>query len=136
MKHISQRRRAHARQRGLTLIEVMVALLIFGLAGTAILKAVADNLAAVSELRDITHATTIANNQLTRLKLSSQWPLKNNEKGDTTIGDVTWYWQQHVIKTQADDIVQVRVKVSREANIATSITDVTTFMSKPIEVKQ
>lgn len=118
-------------QRGLTLIEVMVALLIFGLTGTAILKAVGDNLSAVSELRAITYATQVANNQLTRLAIQQTWPIKNNVKGEMEMGTSTWYWQQQVEKTQAADMVQVRILVSEDASFSSTITDVTTFFAKP-----
>ncbi len=65
-------------QRGMTLIEVMVALLIFGLTGTAVMKATTENLSSVGQLQDITFATFVANNRLAQLHLAREWPIKNN----------------------------------------------------------
>ena len=120
-----------ARQRGMTLIEVMVALLIFGLAGTAVMKAATENLTSVSQLQDITLATFVANNRLTQLHLEQEWPIRNNQKGDMEIAEVKWYWQQTVTKTQENDLVQVRISVAADAEYQQMVTDVVSFFGKP-----
>ncbi|MEP2652947.1 MAG: type II secretion system minor pseudopilin GspI, partial [Paraglaciecola sp.] len=48
---------------GMTLLEVMVALLIFALTATAIMKAASEHLTTVSQIEDITFATWVANNR-------------------------------------------------------------------------
>lgn len=120
-----------ARQRGMTLIEVMVALLIFGLAGTAVMKAATENLTSVSQLQDITLATFVANNRLTQLHLEQEWPIRNNQKGEMQIAEVKWYWQQTVTKTQENDLVQVRISVAVDAEYQQMVTDVVSFFGKP-----
>ena len=120
-----------ARQRGMTLIEVMVALLIFGLAGTAVMKAATENLTRVSQLQDITLATFVANNRLTQLHLEQEWPIRNNQKGEMEIAEVKWYWQQTVTKTQENDLVQVRISVAVDAEYQQMVTDVVSFFGKP-----
>lgn len=120
-----------ARQRGMTLIEVMVALLIFGLAGTAVMKAATENLTSVSQLQDITLATFVANNRLTQLHLEQEWPIRNNQKGEMEIAEVKWYWQQTVTKTQENDLVQVRISVAVDAEYQQMVTDVVSFFGKP-----
>lgn len=120
-----------ARQRGMTLIEVMVALLIFGLAGTAVMKAATENLTSVSQLQDITLATLVANNRLTQLHLEQEWPIRNNQKGEMEIAEVKWYWQQTVTKTQENDLVQVRISVAVDAEYQQMVTDVVSFFGKP-----
>lgn len=120
-----------ARQRGMTLIEVMVALLIFGLAGTAVMKAATENLTSVSQLQDITLATFVANNRLTQLHLEQEWPIRNNQKGEVEIAEVKWYWQQTVTKTQENDLVQVRISVAVDAEYQQMVTDVVSFFGKP-----
>ena len=49
---------------GMTLLEVLVALFIFALTGTAIMKAASDHLTGVGQIEDITFATWVANNHL------------------------------------------------------------------------
>jgi general secretion pathway protein I len=121
------------KQRGLTLIEVMVALLIFGLTGVAVLKATSDNLTGVSQIKDVTVATYVANNRLNQIHIERRWPLEKNAKGEMTMLDRTWYWRQDVSKTEVDDMVQVRVWVSLDSDMKTTITDVVTFFTPPVE---
>lgn len=121
------------KQRGLTLIEVMVALLIFGLTGVAVLKATSDNLTGVSQIKDVTVATYVANNRLNQIHIERRWPLEKNAKGEIKMLDRTWYWRQDVSKTEVDDMVQVRVWVSLDSDMQTTITDVVTFFAPPVE---
>jgi general secretion pathway protein I len=123
---------ANARnQRGMTLIEVMVALLIFGLTGTAVMKATTENLSSVGQLQDITFATFVANNRLAQLHLSREWPIKHNAKGQMEMANATWYWQQSVTKTAENELIQVRVTVATDEAYRRPITDVVSFFAKP-----
>ena len=83
----------------MTLLEVMVALLIFALTGTAILKAAGDHLNNVGQIEAVTFASYVASNRLNQLQLDDTWPPKNNLKGSMEMADRTWYWQQKVTKT-------------------------------------
>ncbi|MBE1286332.1 MAG: type II secretion system protein GspI [Alteromonadaceae bacterium] len=111
----------------------MVALLIFGLTGVAVLKATSDNLTGVSQIKDVTVATYVANNRLNQIHIERRWPLEKNAKGEMTMLDRTWYWRQDVSKTEVDDMVQVRVWVSLDSDMKTTITDVVTFFTPPVE---
>ena len=126
----SSTRRKHL---GLTLIEVMVALLIFGLTGVAVLKATNDNLAGVSQIKDVTIATYVANNRLNQIHIERRWPLPKEAKGESKMLDRSWYWRQEVTKTEVDDMVQIRVWVSLDPEMKTTITDVVTFYAPPAE---
>ena len=105
--------------------------LIFGLAGTAVMKAATENLTSVSQLQDITLATFVANNRLTQLHLEQEWPIRNNQKGEMEIAEVKWYWLQTVTKTQENDLVQVRISVAVDAEYQQMVTDVVSFFGKP-----
>ena len=115
---------------GMTLLEVMVALFIFAITGTAIMKAASDHLAGVGQIEDITFATWVANNRLTQLHLDTTWPVKNNKKGEQEMAGRTWYWQQRVIKTSDSEMVQVDVSVGLDEEYQGSVTTATTFIAK------
>jgi general secretion pathway protein I len=119
-----------SRQTGLTLLEVMVALLIFAVTGSAILKAAGDHLSGVVIIQDMTFATWVANNRLTELQLSKTWPPKNNEKGSEEMADRMWYWSQRVEKTVDDDLLLVEVTVSDNEQRNGSVTSVTSYLAK------
>lgn len=120
-------------QKGLTLLEVMVALLIFAITGTAILKAASDHLSSVGQIEEVTMANWVANNRLNQLQLYTPWPPKNNVKGSAEFADRTWYWQQSVTKTNDNDLRAVTIYVGLDANYNNSVTSVTTFVAKPSE---
>lgn len=119
-----------SRQRGLTLLEVMVALLIFALTGSAILKAAGDHLRGVGLIQDMTFATWVANNRLTALQLNKSWPPKNNEKGSQDMAGRTWYWSQRVEKTVDEELLLVEISVSDDPERNSSITSVTSYLAK------
>ncbi|WP_218310480.1 type II secretion system minor pseudopilin GspI [Alteromonas antoniana] len=116
---------------GMTLLEVMVALLIFALTGSAILKAAGDHLSSVGQIEEITFANWVASNRMNQLKLTDTWPPKNNEKGSMEMADRTWFWQQTVKKTNDDDLRAVDVTVGLDEQYESSLVTVTTFVAKP-----
>lgn len=116
----------------MTLLEVLVALFIFALTGTAIMKAASDHLTGVGQIEDITFATWVANNRLTRLHLDKTWPIKNNKKGEQDMAGRKWYWQQRITKTSDNDMVQVEVSVGLDEQYQESVTSVSTFIAKQI----
>ena len=118
-------------QKGMTLLEVMVALLIFALTGTAILKAAGDHLNNVGQIEAVTFASYVASNRLNQLQLDDTWPPKNNLKGSMEMADRTWYWQQTVAKTNDNDLRAVTVSVGEDESYGSSVTSVTTFVAKP-----
>lgn len=126
----------HRRQSGMTLIEVMAALVIFALAGTAVMKSAAEHLSSVSLVEEVTFATWVANNRLNEMKLTGTWPPKNNVRGSMEMADRTWYWQQVVTKTTDDDLRAVEVNVGQDPEYEYFQANVITYVSKPVTVAQ
>ena len=122
---------SRTKQSGLTLLEVMVALLIFALTGTAILKAAGEHLSSVGQIESVTFANWVASNRLNQLQIENTWPPKNNLKGSVQMADRTWYWQQTVTKTNDNDLLSVTISVGEDERYSSSVTSVTTFVAKP-----
>ncbi len=121
--------------RGMTLLEVMVALLIFAITGTAVMKAASEHLFGVGQIEEITFATWVANNRLNAMQREDTWPPKNNLKGQQQMADRMWYWQQKVIKTNDEDLRAIEVSVGLDEDYANSLTTVTTYVAKPSQDK-
>lgn len=121
-----------SKQKGFTLIEVMVALAIFAIAGGAVLKATFEHLRSLSSLEELTFATWVANNQMTEATLRSQiqWPLKNNQKGKVELAGKQWFWKQEIKKTQDASLHQVTIIVALDDEMVNEVTGVTSFLSK------
>ena len=126
----------HRCQSGMTLIEVMAALVIFALAGTAVMKSAAEHLSSVSQVEEVTFATWVANNRLNEMKLTGTWPPKTNVRGTMEMADRTWYWQQVVTKTTDDDLRAVEVNVGQDPQYEYFQANVITYVSKPVTIAQ
>jgi general secretion pathway protein I len=124
--------RAVQQQAGFTLLEVMVAMFIFAVAGAAIIKTTTEHISSVGKLEEMTFATWVANNQLTRATLTSEktWPPKNNERGSVDMLDRTWYWQQEVQGTADDNLKAIIISVGNDPEYQGSIISVTTYVAK------
>lgn len=82
------------RQRGFTLLEVLVALAILATALGAAIKVASENAANAAYLRDRTHAHWVAANQINRFQadlepLPESGPLDGVER----LGGRDWFWQ-------------------------------------------
>lgn len=118
-------------QQGMTLLEVMVALVIFAITGTAIMKAATEHLNGVGQIEEITFASYVANNRLTQAHLESTWPPKNNQRGSQEMAGRSWYWQQQVLATNDKDLRAIEVSVGLDPQYGSSIISVTTYLAKP-----
>ena len=98
-------------QSGFTLIEVMLAMAVFAIAGVALLGVADNNYRHISLLEEKMLANWVASNQLVELSLATTWPPKNNRKGNVDMAGRTWYWQQKVVKTDNDLLRQVTMEV-------------------------
>ncbi|TDP40168.1 general secretion pathway protein I [Idiomarina aquatica] len=99
--------------RGFTLIEVMVAMAIFGTAALAAVNAASSHLTSISQIQQKTFAQYVASNRLVELTLASQWPIEDNASGRMQMAEQDWQWQQQVVGTVTPDVVAVTVSVSK-----------------------
>lgn len=125
---------AHKKQLGFTLLEVLVAIAIFAIAAGAIVKTTSEHLNSANQLKAITVATWVANNQLSLASIENkrQWPAKNNLTGQSKMANGTWYWQQTVSKTDDPDIAQVTVSVYTDSERKDFVTSVSTFLGRSV----
>ena len=101
---------------GLTLIEVLVALAIVGIAMTAIIKAAAQNLRHTSHIQETTMAHWVAQNVLAEAQLGlAKLPEAPGKFAKTTqMLDQEWYWQASQIKTPNRRIQKIVVDVFKD----------------------
>lgn len=108
-----RRARTQAKQRGFTLLEAMIALMIVAMALPALITLVMTQLDGSAAIRDKTYAYWVAENQLTRYRLLQQqkakkalanYKIPEKESGVVDMAGLRWQWQ---LKTIAMDTLPV-----------------------------
>jgi general secretion pathway protein I len=119
---------------GFTLLEVLVALAVFAIAGTALLGSTQNNISHLSRIDKQTIARWVADNQLVELQLATQWPPKN-AKGDVRMAEQKWYWQLQVVKTTDANMRAVTVNIFDAADSDKPIYALMTYVANPSKGK-
>jgi general secretion pathway protein I len=115
---------------GFTLIEVMLAMAIFSVAGIAILGTADTNTRNLGHLESKILANWVASNQLVEVTLDMSWPPKNKKKGKIELAGQEWFWQQQVIKTTDKNMRAIVMEVRLEEKDESAFTSLTTYVSK------
>jgi len=115
---------------GFTLIEVMLAMAIFSIAGIALLSVADNNFRNLSHLENKVLANWVASNQLVAVTLDKTWPPKNNKKGTVEMAGQEWFWLQKVVKTENKNMRSVVIEIRNEEDQKLAVTSIVTFVSK------
>lgn len=87
------------RQKGMTLLEVMVALVIFSTAALALMNSVSLNVRFTHGLADTLQASWVAENQLAEARLGKRDFPDAQEQGTEMMGGRNWTWHKQRVKT-------------------------------------
>ncbi|MFT6732627.1 MAG: general secretion pathway protein I [Polaribacter sp.] len=104
---------------GFTLLEILIALAIFGYAAVGLISQVSNyQLAQVNASQKII-AHWVAMNQLAETRLKKEWPNTGVTRGriemaGTLEEPITWHWLQTVSKTTEKELRQVEIEVRLE----------------------
>lgn len=118
------------KSKGFTLIEVMVAMAVFAIAGVALISSTSTHFTNLSLLETRMIANWVASNQLVEASLDESWPLKNNKKGKVELAGREWFWQQTIAKTNDKNMSQVSIEVRLEQADESSLTSISTYVVK------
>jgi general secretion pathway protein I len=98
-------------QRGFTLLEVLVALVIVGTALGASLRAVASLTANSTGMRTTMMATWSAENRLVQVRLSHEFPVTGKRSFDCPQGDLRLVCEEEVLATPNPRMRRLEVSV-------------------------
>jgi len=115
---------------GFTLIEVMLAMAVFAIAGVALLTTADNHFRNMSHLESKMLTNWIASNQLVEATLEQKWPPKNNKKGKVELAGKEWFWLQKVTKTTDKNMRAVVIEVRATEQQKTAISSLMTYVSK------
>ena len=99
------------RQRGFTLIEVLVALVVVALGMSALMETMGSSADTATWLRDRTFAQWIAYNQLTLTRLTGTLPATGQSDGELDFAGHHWRWRQVVSSLSFPGVERIDVMV-------------------------
>jgi general secretion pathway protein I len=99
--------------RGFTLIEVLVALLVFSIIATIAAQMSSQYISTYERVRDKSLAGWVADNRINELRLQEQLPSVSVNSEDIEYGPSRWRVNTSVINTQDPSIRRVEVDVSK-----------------------
>ena len=118
-------------ERGFTLIEVMVSLVIVAFALTAIAASMNQMIDSATAMRDRTYASWIAQNKIAELRLAGTIPDVSTTSGDLDYANNSWSWRAVVSETGIENFRRIDVSVSY-ADSDYIVRTVTGFVGEPV----
>lgn len=118
------------KQRGMTLLEVIVALAVFSIAAVSITKSLGEQIANMPILEERTMAQWVAHNQMVDARLDPKFPELGRKDGQVELANKDWYWRKEVIKTTDDNFRMIRISISDDERFSRVIAEVSSYVLK------
>jgi general secretion pathway protein I len=103
-----------SKAKGMTLLEVIVALAVFSIAAVSITKSLGEQMANMPILEQRTYAQWVADNVMVDARLETKFPDIGKKEGQAELAGKDWYWRKEVVKTTDDKFRMIRVSVSED----------------------
>ena len=100
------------KQQGMTLLEVMIALVIMATSGVAVMNSASGALNSQAHLQNKTFALWVASNRLAELKLQKVWPAVNWKNEKTDLAGVKWFLRYKTVETGDNSFKALDIEVS------------------------
>ncbi len=104
-----------SRNKGFTLIEVMVALMVIAIALPALLSTMYKQVDGTAYLRDKSVAQWVASNRMEETRIRAQrlqQVVTGKRSGVTTLADRDWFWWLESTPTEVENFNRIEVRVS------------------------
>jgi len=99
------------RQRGFTLIEVLVALAVLTIALSAVMRTLSQSIDLTADLRDRNIALWVAQNRLAEHQIRNDWPAQDTTDGTSEMAGREWRWREQVAGTPEPALRRIEIEV-------------------------
>lgn len=100
--------------RGFTLLEVLVALVIVAFGMGALMATLTAAATSVERLRDKSFAEWVALNRISEVRLGKAAPTKGKTSGESELGGQKWQWTQEIDDANFPGMLRIDVRVMRK----------------------
>ncbi|MDO8704125.1 MAG: type II secretion system minor pseudopilin GspI [Sulfuricaulis sp.] len=107
---------ADRRNRGFTLVEILVALAVLAISLAGAMRLSAQTIDATVALRDHSVALWVAQNKMAENFILPDWPDTVTTDGEADMGGQKYYWRQEISRTALKHIRKIDITVRREPN--------------------
>lgn len=118
------------KQQGMTLLEVMLALVIMATSGVAVMNAASGAINGQTYLKNKTFALWVASNRLTELKLKNEWPSASWRTEEAELAGTTWFLRYKSVATGDNNFKAVDIEVS-DIKDGRALAFIRTYIAKP-----
>ncbi len=105
------------KSRGFTLIEVLVALAIIGIALTAVVRASGQSADTALAMKARIHATWLAQNELALARATREWPEPGSSAGTAMMSGASFDWARVIQPTPNPNFRKLEITVSRNHEV-------------------
>jgi general secretion pathway protein I len=121
----------NGKQRGFTLVEVLVALAIISIALLAALRVAGGGTTSVGELRGRLLAGWVAEDLLAEQRARGDWPSLGIQSGTKRQGGIEFVWREEVVSTPNNAFRRVDIRVFTATPESHSLAHLTGFVVRP-----
>ena len=119
------------RQQGMTLLEVMVAMMIFAIGCLALINSTGGQVRSLSAIEAKTVALWVADNQLTLLQLEPRPPTLAWHSGSTVMAGETWHWRYRGRETSDAGMRAIAIEVRRDPQDRNALVEMLAYRALP-----
>lgn len=118
---------------GFTLLEVLIALGILGIALGAITQSVGSTINNVSYLKDKTFAHWVGMNRMAELRSNGKWPSVGTNDGSEVMGGHEWFWKESIspLSEEFKSLRRVELEVRGDRDDKKPLATMTIVIGKP-----
>lgn len=124
---------ARRRARGFTLLEVLIALVVLGIALTALVHAAGVSTRDFAGLRERSYGGWIAANVITEARIKERLPATGRRDGQQRFAGREWYWRLDVAGTLDPRIRRLDVQVFADREYRDPVAQLTGFAGDSVQ---